>query len=51
MEQNVSLALKVSDYGYLLNNGKIAHQCTKDELVGNTQLQCEYIGVSKYASN
>ena len=48
VEQNVPLALKVSDYIYLLQNGRVAHQCTKDELVGNAKLQSEYIGVSKY---
>jgi branched-chain amino acid transport system ATP-binding protein len=48
VEQNVPLALKVSDYIYILQNGKVAHQCPKDELAGNTKLQSEYIGVSKY---
>jgi branched-chain amino acid transport system ATP-binding protein len=50
VEQNVSLALKVSDYAYILHKGKIVHQSTKDELVGNTKIQSEYIGVSKYAN-
>jgi branched-chain amino acid transport system ATP-binding protein len=48
VEQNVPLALKVSDYIYILQNGKVAHQCSKDELAGNPKLQSEYIGVSKY---
>ncbi len=47
VEQNVPLALKVSDYVYILHNGRIAHQCTKAELEGDTKLQSEYIGVSK----
>jgi len=50
VEQNVSLALKVSDYVYILHKGEIAHQCTKNELMENTKLQSEYIGVSKYGS-
>jgi branched-chain amino acid transport system ATP-binding protein len=50
VEQNVSLALKVSDYAYILHKGKIVHQCTKEELAGNTRIQSEYIGVSKYSS-
>lgn len=50
VEQNVSLALKVSDYAYILHKGKIVHQCTAAELAGNTRIQAEYIGVSKYAS-
>ncbi len=50
VEQNVPLALKVSDYAYVLNKGKIVHECTKDELVANERVQAEYIGVSKYGS-
>ena len=48
VEQNVPLALRVSDYIYILHKGKIAHQCTKAELAADTELQSEYIGVSKY---
>jgi branched-chain amino acid transport system ATP-binding protein len=48
VEQNVPLALRVSDYVYVLNKGKIVHQCTKLELVENEKIQTEYIGVSKY---
>ena len=51
VEQNVPLALKVSDYIYILHKGKIAHQCTKNELIENTKVQAEYIGVSKYKTN
>jgi branched-chain amino acid transport system ATP-binding protein len=51
VEQNVPLALKVSDYAYVLTKGKIVHQCTKDELVENERIQAEYIGVSKYGSS
>jgi len=50
VEQNVPLALRVSDYAYVLNKGKIVHQCTKEELLGNERIQAEYIGVSKYGS-
>jgi branched-chain amino acid transport system ATP-binding protein len=51
VEQNVPLALRVSDYAYVLHKGKIVHQCTKNELVGNERIQAEYIGVSKYGSS
>ena len=51
VEQNVPLSLKVSDYVYVLNKGKIVHQCTKNELVENEQIQTEYIGVSQYGRN
>ena len=47
IEQNVPLALKVCDYAYILQGGRIAHQCRTEELAGNMQLQSEYIGVSK----
>lgn len=50
VEQNVPLALRVSDYAYVLNKGRIVHQCTKDELVANERIQAEHIGVSKYGS-
>ena len=50
VEQNVPLALKVSDYAYVLNKGRIVHQCTKDELVANERIQAEHIGVSKYGT-
>jgi branched-chain amino acid transport system ATP-binding protein len=51
VEQNVSLALTVSNYVYVLHKGKIAHQCAKDELVSNERVLAEYIGVSKYESS
>jgi branched-chain amino acid transport system ATP-binding protein len=50
VEQNVPLALRVSDYAYVLCKGRIVHQCTKDELVANERIQTEYIGVSKYGT-
>jgi branched-chain amino acid transport system ATP-binding protein len=48
VEQNVPLALKVSDYVYILNKGKIVHQCTTAELTANEKIQSEYIGVSQH---
>ena len=47
VEQNVPLALMVSDYAYVLHKGEIVHQCTKQELVRNERIQAEYIGVSR----
>ena len=47
IEQNVPLALKICDYVYILQGGRIAHQCSTEELAGNMQLQSEFIGVSK----
>ncbi len=47
VEQNVPLALSVSDYVYILHKGRIVHQCTTPELVENEAILTEYIGVSK----
>jgi len=48
IEQNVALAVQVSDYIYILHKGKIAHQCSTQELVKNERIQAEYIGVSRF---
>ncbi len=50
VEQNVPLALRVSDYAYVLSKGEIVHQGPKDELVRNEKIQAEYIGVSRYGN-
>ena len=48
VEQNVPLALRVSDYAYVLYHGEIVHQCNSGELAENDQVQAEYIGVAKH---
>jgi branched-chain amino acid transport system ATP-binding protein len=50
VEQNVPLALRISDYAYILYNGQIIHHCSAEELARNEDLQAEYIGVSKRKS-
>jgi branched-chain amino acid transport system ATP-binding protein len=47
IEKNVPLALRVSDYAYVLHYGQIVHQCGAKELAENKQIQAEYIGVAK----
>lgn len=47
IEQNVPLALGVSDYAYILSHGEIVYQNTAEELVLNKQVQADYIGVAK----
>ena len=47
IEQNVPLALRVSDYAYVLYHGEIVHRCSAEELAGDQQVQSEYIGVAK----
>jgi len=51
VEQNVPLALRVSDYAYVLYNGEIVHHCSARELAKNEQVQAEYIGVAKRAAS
>ena len=48
VEQNVPLALRVCDSAYILNHGRVVHACSKEELAKDTELQAQYIGVSKY---
>jgi len=47
VEQNVPLALRVSDYVYVLQHGEIVYHSTPDELAKNEKIQAEYIGVAK----
>jgi branched-chain amino acid transport system ATP-binding protein len=47
VEQNVPLALRTSDYAYVLYHGEIVHNCSSEELASNEQVQSEYIGVAK----
>jgi branched-chain amino acid transport system ATP-binding protein len=47
VEQNVPLALRVSDYVYILHKGEIIYHSTADELAKNEKIQAEYIGVAR----
>jgi branched-chain amino acid transport system ATP-binding protein len=47
IEQNVPLALRVSDYAYILSHGEIVYHGSVDELKENKQVQAEHIGVAK----
>jgi len=47
VEQNVPLALSVSDYVYILHKGRIVHECSTADLAENEAILTEYIGVSK----
>lgn len=49
VEQNVNLALKVSDYVYILDNGKIVHHCSAKKLAQNPELQALYCGLEKFS--
>ena len=44
-EQNIFHALKISQRGYLLENGKIAMQGESRELLGNEHIKKNYLGI------
>ncbi|MGD2185248.1 MAG: ABC transporter ATP-binding protein [Desulfobacterales bacterium] len=44
-EQNIFHALKISQRGYLLENGKIAMQGASKQLLGNEHIKKNYLGV------
>ena len=44
-EQNIFHALKISQRGYLLENGKIAMQGVSKELLGNEHIKKNYLGL------
>jgi len=46
-EQNANMALKVADYGYVLETGRISLQGTGAELLANEQVKELYLGKSK----
>jgi branched-chain amino acid transport system ATP-binding protein len=44
VEQNARIALEISSYGYILENGEITLQGKTDELRTNEQIQLAYLG-------
>jgi branched-chain amino acid transport system ATP-binding protein len=44
IEQNVSLAMSVADYSYILQRGRIVLEGTPDELRGAPELEVAYLG-------
>jgi branched-chain amino acid transport system ATP-binding protein len=46
VEQNLPLALSVSDYTYILSKGVIVHESTAEELSRNEEVKIRYLGVS-----
>lgn len=44
VEQNVHLALQIADYGYVLENGKLAIEGSAEQLQHNKELQQLYLG-------
>ncbi len=44
VEQNAYAALKVSEYAYVLENGKIAQEGKAQEMIGNDMIRRKYLG-------
>jgi branched-chain amino acid transport system ATP-binding protein len=45
VEQNLPMALRVSDYVYIVNKGTIIYQSTSEELKNNRDIQNRYLSV------
>ena len=45
VEQNVHMALSVSDYAYVVSEGKVTLQGSADEVAENDQVQKAYLGI------
>lgn len=45
-EQNLTLALSVSDYVYILSKGEIVYQSTSEELMNNKEAQVAHLAVT-----
>ena len=44
VEQNANFALKVADYGYIMESGKVVLDGTSDELLNNEDVKEFYLG-------
>lgn len=51
VEQNLSLALRVSNYVYIMHKGQIVYQSSAAELAKNGAVQSKYIGVARGEAN
>lgn len=45
VEQNINMALKIADSVFVLNKGQVVFSGTPKELVANTEVQAQYLGV------
>jgi branched-chain amino acid transport system ATP-binding protein len=46
VEQNAAVALEIADYGYVLENGRIALEGAASDLRGRPEIQESYLGIS-----
>ena len=47
VEQNLPLALRVSDYVYIISKGTIVYQSTAEELSSNEEAKVRHLGVTE----
>lgn len=47
VEQNLPMALKLSDYVYVLSKGEVVYESTPDQLNLNEEIKSKYIGVGR----
>ncbi len=45
VEQNAAMALSLADHGYVMENGKVVHEGTAEELKNDEDIQEFYVGV------
>jgi len=45
VEQNASIALKISDRGYVMETGKIVLKGNSKDLIANEEVKNRYLGV------
>jgi branched-chain amino acid transport system ATP-binding protein len=45
VEQNIALALKVTDHVHVLSRGRIVHSCAPDALWANEEVKSRYLGL------
>lgn len=45
VEQNIKVALKVADRVYVMDQGRVVMEGTRDEISNNEQVQSAYLGI------
>lgn len=46
VEQNLSMALELADYVYVIDRGQIVYEALPEEFKGNAEIQAKYLGVT-----
>jgi len=46
VEQNLSLALGIADYAYIISKGTIVYESTPTELMKDEETKAKYLGVA-----